>query len=995
MQTIQQQTYELYFDSRSYNTQPKNVEMAKITEGIKQRLTRAQRPYTLDEALQKFGSGYSGLGVTCRLEGSKICFHESKLLFIDVDDDHEVTNPKEVMNKTGAAGLFYTFSHGKKGNRYRLVFTLSEIVRDESLYKHIGERYAKYLIENDIPADEQPTRNLSAPIRGGQSGYHINPEAEPLDVDLYRASYEVETEKVERRASFIHNIGFKPFSETLEHRIFTFGELQEACEAIGHIPSGLGMREEWARLMYAIGSYYRFGYISITEALDLARIISGDEMDADDVQRSYLERANRVTIGTLVKAAKEKGWAYRRSITKREAEQYISHRLQAVEHRGVEYLAADDVKRILDAPERRSLIVAPTGSGKTYAAMEAIKSRVSHSSNEFYIFTAPTRALAKQVQSQYGGFLLIGRTRGEQEETLRDAVKKGERVIVSTFDKCGEAADFVGRQSGRAVVIVDEIHQLVTAYSYRARQLTALSDTLERPLVSKVIGITGTPSPLRLNDFEAVYTLEMRKPVPVAKRFLAYHYDFTKEFEALLIKTIETRLKQGVKMLVFLNNIDVAKRVRKEVSKNLPDKRIYALSSHLKYKTGEDTEKSDEAAMRELERITRDSKSEADCILTTSLLTDGVSIAGNETKFETLVVINGESNFFDESQVVQAANRLRERYSNFSVMVQTPKNEEKRDTSRFFDVEAEKADMMGRSVLIKSELEKMSGLLRLEEIENSYGVRVHPFRNELAINHLVPLYRAHKAKSAHYRGWRFSYVTAIGRALNLEPTFIDLKKAFLEEGLGDELEETTTWLEHAKELAQLDNKAKAENVERILTKELYDSFVTEDLVMLKEAKAAMTAYHYTTARSHASLLSFEAWKKQVVRVTRKNEANNLKRCLEAVVSNVWSELDLAERKKRRSKSIQVYEKLKNEQMGEERESQEWNVILSGYAKELRLKLEDVEVIFEGRFVIKETRRTKQSRFKTLIRPIDKQYIIEEFGLDEENAEKALKSISEK
>lgn len=995
MQVTQRQTYELYFDSRAYTTQPKNVEMAKITEGMKQRLNRAQRPYTLAEALHKFGSGYSGLGVTCRLEGSRIRFHEAKLLFIDVDDDQETTNPENVMLETGAAGLFWTFSHGKKGNRYRLVFVLSEVIRDESLYKCIGQRHAERLIEGGIPADEQPTHNVTVPIRGGQSGYLINPNAEPLDVERYRSTYAEETERTERRAGFIRQTGIKTFGETLEHRIFSFEELKKACEAIGHIPNGQSAYKEWSGFMYAIGSYYRFGYLSITEALELAHIISGDEMDADDVQRNYFERVNRVTIATLIKAAKEKGWSYQRSTAKREPERFVHHRLQTIESQGNEYLSSEDVKRILDAPESRSLLVAPTGSGKTQASMKAIKERVSHLNNEFYIFAAPTRALAKQVQSKHGGFLLIGRSGEKQEETLREAVKKGERIIVSTFDKFVEATDFIERQNGRAIVFVDEIHQLVTAFSYRARQLTALLDALERPHVSKVIGITGTPSPLRLNDFEAVYTLEMKKPLPVAKRFLAYHYDFTKEFETLLIKTIETRLKQGVKMLVFLNNIDVAKRVRKELSKTMPDKRIHALSSHLKYKVGEDTEEAEEAATSELERITSESKSDADCILTTSLLTDGVSIADNETKFETLVVINGESNFFDEAQVIQAANRLRERYTNFSVMIQTPKDEKKRDRTTFFDIESEKADMMKRAELVKDELEKMSGLLRLEEIENRYGVRPHPFRNELSINQLVPLHRAHQAKAAHYRGWRFSYVTAIGRALNLEPTFIDLKKSFLDEGLGDELDEMTDWLEQAKEIAKLDNKAKAENVEQILTRELYDSFMNENLAMMKEAKAAMTAFHYTAARSHAQLLPFEAWKKQVVRVTRKNEANELKRCLEAVVNNRWSELDLGKRKKRRSKSIQVYEKLKNEQMGQERETQEWRVILSGYAKELRLKLEDVEVIFEGRFILKETRRTEQSRFKTLIRPIDKQHIIDEFGLDEKDAENALKFLSEK
>ena len=75
----------------------------------------------------------------------KLQLVSTDLLIIDIDDRTGATDLKKVFEYSGAAALYYSFSHGKqsvfhtKQNAYRLIYTLDAPITEEPLLKHVQE----------------------------------------------------------------------------------------------------------------------------------------------------------------------------------------------------------------------------------------------------------------------------------------------------------------------------------------------------------------------------------------------------------------------------------------------------------------------------------------------------------------------------------------------------------------------------------------------------------------------------------------------------------------------------------------------------------------------------------------------------------------------------------------------------------------------------------------------------------------------------------------
>jgi len=102
--------------SKKYHEQPTNEKMGILTNYMKYD-ARIER-MTIKKLLDKLSNGHNAIISNYELDHNhSIRFVSSSLIMIDVDDDEEVTDPKQVLNdlKDYCTGLFYTWSHGIKG----------------------------------------------------------------------------------------------------------------------------------------------------------------------------------------------------------------------------------------------------------------------------------------------------------------------------------------------------------------------------------------------------------------------------------------------------------------------------------------------------------------------------------------------------------------------------------------------------------------------------------------------------------------------------------------------------------------------------------------------------------------------------------------------------------------------------------------------------------------------------------------------------------------
>src|SRR5699024_169958 len=85
------------------------------------------------------------------------------------------TDPMKVLHdlQDTCTGLFYTHSHGIKGNRYRLIFVLDEAVTNEQDYRLLVDYVLHQLDKKGLPVDKRAD-NPTQIVRGGRSGYVMN-----------------------------------------------------------------------------------------------------------------------------------------------------------------------------------------------------------------------------------------------------------------------------------------------------------------------------------------------------------------------------------------------------------------------------------------------------------------------------------------------------------------------------------------------------------------------------------------------------------------------------------------------------------------------------------------------------------------------------------------------------------------------------------------------------------------------------------------------------
>lgn len=243
--------------------------------------------------MDKFSNGYCG--VICQTDYN-LQFISTKLISVDIDDDNRITNPIDVFHQFNAAGLFYTFSHGIKGNRYRLIFQLSEIMTDAKKVNAITKQLTKNMQQKGIPVDTNPT-NIYLPVRGGNHAeYKINSD-NVLDIDPLIT-------QAEKAAQFKSDKLMKNIKK--DYVSIPFKYLKEMAQSIGYIASNTNQYDKWMRIVYAIKYYDQMNHITYKQGLELFQMISGNESSEEEYK--HLHPTGDVTIASFIHYAMESGY---------------------------------------------------------------------------------------------------------------------------------------------------------------------------------------------------------------------------------------------------------------------------------------------------------------------------------------------------------------------------------------------------------------------------------------------------------------------------------------------------------------------------------------------------------------------------------------------------------------------------------------------------------------------------------------------------------------
>lgn len=935
--------HQVIVHSIPYKKQPTGKEMGRITNDLKRTYSEA---LSVEQILEYFSRGHSILLSNAEVDQeNRFRFISSSIFAIDIDDDQQITNPEEVLFllKNQAAGLFYTFSHGIKGNRYRLVFQLDRTLNDELKMRGIIELVANDLKKLGLPVDTQAKNPLQI-VRGGKKHILISKDNKLNAAELLER---LKKEETKRQQSLYDN--FKK-----ELRPIQFDILKEMAQAIGHIPSGTGQGEVWKRLVVSIKHYANTGFISDEQGFELFDIISGGEQ-SDKAWRTL--RANgQATIASFIHEAKKHGYngKYLHYSNEQTIEStYTSETIQVKEYIPME-IAKELIKR-----RQRILVDSPTGSGKTTAFLNAFKD-LANESKHFYIFAAPTIALTEQNAASHKIRAIKGKT-SNLFKIIHQDIKQGKRVFISTYDMVPILVEFL-RMIGKNItftLVVDELHKFVTDYdyNYRFEAIRGLYDIGKEAL--SFIGLSGTIDDIYKNEFDTVVKIDNGKPQSPCQEFAVYTYEKRENALAELAQLIEIWTSKR-KLLIYIQS----KKKIEHLSNVLRRKGIKVRSINA-------SNKSNLTYKQLVEQATIDP--DVQVILTTSVIADGINIK-NDIEWEVIAVCNDFSNLFNYSSIKQISNRLRNTYRRFSLFIQEPKN----TNDELFRLENA---YQSRLSIAQNIVDEINGhaffdpqLFRSSEIERIYGIKPS-IEEHLEIDTLHLRHSVSQEQERYFCGNRFAFIRAVEKALFKKSAgILNISEEIRKKRL--DLTFIQKVLAHLEEKDQEEKEAKEGSISKTFSYQVYEAFLNDDEDILHEFKSNVVPAHFSCLQRITKIADYETCKKIVSQVKRDADThsfyNSIRHLTETVYYNAIN---------RPSKTKSVLMQLLS--IDEFVTNEEYKELIERIAKKQRIKPKDVKevekmVLFENERIGKQRARVK--RVSGTITP---EHIAETFGISVE------------
>ncbi|MFD1391691.1 DEAD/DEAH box helicase, partial [Alkalibacillus flavidus] len=950
--------HSVIIDDIAYREQPQGDEMARITKRLKQKLI-TQMP--AKRVIELSGNGHTVIPTRLTVdENNRFIFESGSMFAIDVDDDHEQTNPQDVATRFNAVGLVYTFSHGIKGNRYRLFFQLERPEPSEAYFNAMLGVIRKELRAEGVPVDKTA---INVPVRGG-SNYWIHNEHATLNNDQLIQTAKQRSEEQQKQRSTLE-------PNQLSSQI-PFEELRRMCEAIGHIPSGSGEGDKWSAVVYGIKSYEQEGYITPVEAEELHDIISGGE-----TPYAALKTATKATIGSVIHYARESGYSpkilYFHNTTQPE-KTYTESRINV--DRDTQKLQPENAIDLLQK-KNRILVDSPTGSGKTTSFIEAMKAKESENTSrhegkfkQFYIFAVPTNALVDQVAYHHD----VLKIQGQKDERLFrkfiEADRNHKRIIVATYDKIEWLASVIERNSAfnQFSIVVDEYHKLVFDLNYRNRAIKSMLEATRR--ARTFIALSGTTNDIDKNEFDEVVKVTGCNGSP-NRDLVIYEYEKNKQSLAELATIVKNRSEHN-RLLIFLQNMEqgeLLKRLLKQegvksdiVNRHHKGKPIYQGISNE-------------------EQI----PDEIDVLISTSVIADGVNLQNTNSHWEVITVCSNYSDFYNASMIKQISNRLRNLYDRFSLFIQKDEREPKQ-----YNLEGAYHSALQRAKDLVDEFREDPffniALHRNSVIERYYGL--YTKEDTLHYDPLTIRHFAVKSKDNFYKKYRNGFIKEVEEVFerNISGTFNVSELLRQDTDIATELAQLEQQVEDEAEDEKRLEELKSLSIDELFTKDVYSAFLNDDRKQVDEFKSVASQHHFAYVNATYDILPYQSIKRTISSITRKAEAKRLRKQVKALIT-LWH----WKHYHRFNKTKEVFKELLAFS-GVPLTNDDWDDVFQRIGDKYNFKKNEVKTVFKE-FGMTNQKRSKKERFKVLLGGLTFERVAEENNLSHDELKQVIRTYA--
>ncbi|NRG46852.1 DEAD/DEAH box helicase family protein [Bacillus sp. CRN 9] len=402
--------------------------------------------------------------------------------------------------------------------------------------------------------------------------------------------------------------------------------------------------------------------------------------------------------------------------------------------------AFEELEKILISPENRGkriLLVADTGTGKSYALTKFIKkfnekinaSKYSSSLNDqFAVYSCPRRALINNLKEDFISDGHSAMLTGSDNYTAieRDIIINKSSSFITTIDHAPRIIEDKMQEESKKnrnelpsyLLVTDEIHVLSTDASFKLETIRDYFIAERAVLDNKGVSlfVTATPENLRTNDYDMIIQINQENHENPFKE-AGYHMldQSTKKLKSQFLRMIRFSAESNKdrKLLVFIEDKEWIKQYCDQLQKH----NINAIGVVAK----KESERGEEEIM-----IIDNGKvgEETQVILATTVLSSGVSIINNDVMDETWVLCSSNSMNHELTRLTQMSHRFRNKYNAFKIFFQkaeVPKVKKEFLYHTLLEERLKKAEN-SKELVMKIRLNPIDYFMTLDNVEQQLGL---------------------------------------------------------------------------------------------------------------------------------------------------------------------------------------------------------------------------------------------------------------------------------
>lgn len=396
-----------------------------------------------------------------------------------------------------------------------------------------------------------------------------------------------------------------------------------------------------------------------------------------------------------------------------------------------------ELERTLFHPKykgKRILLVSDTGTGKSFALTQMVHHFNSSippqfSSQAFCLYSCPRRALIKNLRENFEidghSVMLTGSDSFHPAE--RERIIRQYPSLLTTIDhaptilnsKLRVLKNLTYREGALpGIWITDEIHSLAGDSSFKLNEIRAFMMAERRMLEAGGISVhvTATPENLRSQDYDLIILIDQEDhEIPFHKAGFSVLSRSTQELKAQFLRMIEFAAESNKdrKLLVFIEDTEWIEYYCEQ----LQNHGINAIGIMAK-KESQRTEKEnmiiDGGLIPENTQV----------ILSTTVLSSGVSITNNQANDETWVLCSYNSLNHEATRLIQMSHRFRNKYNAFKIFFQEAEPPEEKRSFLYHLLLEENIKKAENSMDLIKTLRRnpMSFRVNLDEMEQQSGI---------------------------------------------------------------------------------------------------------------------------------------------------------------------------------------------------------------------------------------------------------------------------------